>query len=523
MAVGSSDVFYSMGTSRWLLASCTAVLWAHPGAQGPPMLESAAPPGLRAWLGKDLCGSARWVSFHAGLADVVGHFNARSFSQALDTLIQLLTPVVIDPYVAFDCATAVGAAFFLAAQCCDQLETPLLAARLRQEAAIFASFDYQMKGEEYIDQSPWPIRWLEGMDGILRSMALMKQQERTVAPWWGASLRVAVDERLPAQLRGAVPRQRVAIVSVCDYDPAVTPLARLSQINKESYAQKFGYSAIIHEKSPVFEDPLSVLLSEPISHRPPAWSKIDAILQVLAAGQHDWVFWMDCDSFFMDGETRLEEAIALAEGDCAATGDNSDLVQLQGLVRRWMAGPPEEAAFGSLLDWYDNLLEEHRAAEHAAGLRLDSCARCGSKHACVDRQPPVSPPRNRTLGWDSWLFQEQRKHLIASEDGLMLNTGNVLVRASSWSWQFFQKVRWMTFGRSPVTQHPWWEQTAMVYLLQLPFSMVQARAPADPVQDGYAPACFLLSQKHLNSYPPLVASALKTHEALATHYHHHRR
>ena len=26
---------------------------------------------------------------------------------------------------------------------------------------------------------------------------------------------------------------------------------------------------------------------------------------------------------------------------------------------------------------------------------------------------------------------------------------------------FFQKVRWMTFGRSPVTQHPWWEQTAM--------------------------------------------------------------
>ena len=35
----------------------------------------------------------------------------------------------------------------------------------------------------------------------------------------------------------------------------------------------------------------------------------------------------------------------------------------------------------------------------------------------------------------------------------------------------------MTFARSPVTQHPWWEQTAMVYLLQLPFSLASAGAP----------------------------------------------
>jgi len=107
----------------------------------------------------------------------------------------------------------------------------------------------------------------------------------------------------------------------------------------------------------------------------------------------------------------------------------------------------------------------------------------------------------------------------------MLNTGILLVRSSVWSWQFFQKVRWMTFGVSPVTQHPWWEQTAMVYLLQLPFTLAHAARQRQPpfmdigqgaAERGYAPACLMLSQKHLNSYPPLVASALRTHEAFST-------
>ncbi len=40
--------------------------------------------------------------------------------------------------------------------------------RFRQLSAIFGSYDYQMKGEEYIDQSPWPINWKQNMEGILR-------------------------------------------------------------------------------------------------------------------------------------------------------------------------------------------------------------------------------------------------------------------------------------------------------------------------------------------------------------------
>merc|ERR1719265_2690546 len=57
----------------------------------------------------------------------------------------------------------------------------------------------------------------------------------------------------------------------------------------------------------------------------------------------------------------------------------------------------------------------------------------------------------------------------------------------------------------------------MVYLLALPFALMGPPGKAHQELDeasnwGYAPACRLLSQRHLNTYPPLVASALKTHE-----------
>ena len=40
--------------------------------------------------------------------------------------------------------------------------------RFRQLSAIFGSYDYQMKGQDYIDESPWPINWKQNMEGILR-------------------------------------------------------------------------------------------------------------------------------------------------------------------------------------------------------------------------------------------------------------------------------------------------------------------------------------------------------------------
>eukprot|EP00927_Polykrikos_kofoidii_P039371 TRINITY_DN33778_c0_g1_i1.p1 TRINITY_DN33778_c0_g1~~TRINITY_DN33778_c0_g1_i1.p1 ORF type:complete len:590 (+),score=81.10 TRINITY_DN33778_c0_g1_i1:40-1770(+) len=496
----------------WVAGSCLlTMLRCYTEAQGMPMDERSMPPGLRDWIGRDFCTSAPWVSaYHAELGQVLSRANAGDASAALSGAAHLMAIILTSPQTAFECATALASTMFVAAQCAEQVQQLVLGARLRQLAAIFASFDYQMKGEEYIDQSPWPMTWMDGMEGILRGMMNLKQQERSAEPWRALPARPALAERLPSSF--GVPAQRIAIVSVCDYDAGITPLARLSLINKEAYARKHGYEVIMYEKAPVFQDPLSSMFTEPASHRPPAWSKVDAILTTLASTQHDWVMWMDCDSFFMDFEVRLESlaALATAANDCSgdAASGLDDLTDLRSLVSRWLQGPEDSLEGTKLLEWYDD-----HFAEHWKDLG----------YACGEQNYEIDPPVNRTLGWSEWLYKERRPHLIASEDGLMLNTGIVLIRASSWSWQFFQKVRAMTFGKSPVTQHPWWEQTAMVYLLQLPFTLISAASTLPPGSVrkemmsvgrlGFSPACFLLSQRHINTYPPIVSSALKTHEA----------
>eukprot|EP00971_Amphidinium_carterae_P292908 5815510-Amphidinium_carterae.1 len=284
-----------------------------------------------------------------------------------------------------------------------------------------------------------------------------KQWELSSEPWRGMSMRLALTNGLQTLPKSALPAkvlpERIAIVTVCDYDHGVTPLASLSRINKQAYASNHQYDFIHYEQAPTYVDPLSPLLTEPASHRPPAWSKVDALLHTMAEGRYDWVMWMDCDSYFMDQEVALETVIQAAETSCSAEG--SDSAALKSLVTAWQEGPPASVGkdAASLLQWYDDLSEQHLQA------RLKSLTR-EQQEACAARDS-VFHPLNETLGWGPWLWEEKSLQMLASEDGLMLNTGNLLVRASPWSWRFFQKVRWMTFGRSPVTQHPWWEQTAM--------------------------------------------------------------
>lgn len=54
-------------------------------------------------------------------------------------------------------------------------------------------------------------------------MAFLKQQELQEEPWRGLPTRQAAP---------AAPARRIAIVTVCDYDPQQTPLARLSKLNR---------------------------------------------------------------------------------------------------------------------------------------------------------------------------------------------------------------------------------------------------------------------------------------------------
>ncbi|CAK9028330.1 unnamed protein product [Durusdinium trenchii] len=419
-------------------------------SQGPPVAESQLPAGLRQWIGLDFCGEERWVQFHGSLSEVVGHFNNHHFPVALRGLAELLaTTASAGTEVAFGCATAVMSALALAAQCCEQLQLPTLATRFRQLSAIFGSYDYQMKGEDYIDQSPWPINWKQNMEGILRSMAFLKQQELQAEPWRGLPARAAAAQ-FPR--RGS---QRIAIVTVCDYDPTQTPLARLSKLNRDAYARLHGYDIIMYDQAPLFTDGLTYLTEKT---RPPAWSKVDALLETLAKGQHDWVMWLDCDSFFMDSEVRLEDLLSIAESRCPA--DAAEGERLEKLVSKWRAGPQQ--APDDLLEWYDNLLDSYISWD---------------EKGCDSIETPVDAPSNRSLGRYCTQTPSLRSGMgkkAAQEVHLFVRSSFVwtckrplrLARASVWSWAFFQKVRWMTFGRSPVTQHPWWEQTAMATWLQ---------------------------------------------------------
>lgn len=308
-----------------------------------------------------------------------------------------------------------------------------------------------MKGQDFIDQSPWPVKWEDTIKTLLNTTTWYHDTIRQSYPIYSSA-------RIPVTT--GAKKLKVKIVSVCEYNSRETPLAFMSSWNKHVYAEKWGYDLKIYDTGPTVDDPFSHLYTEPRSHRPPAWSKIDAVIMALKE-DYDWVMWMDCDSFFMDHSVAIHEMVTAVAGD--APKDTLDTV-----LGQWHSGSDQP------LSRFDELLGDTSDKD--------------------------------SLGWGPWLTDTKETHIIASEDGLMLNTGIFFMRRSLWSWRFMQKVRRMTFGSSYFIQHPWWEQTAMVYLIQFPFF-------GSDVDLGIAPGAKYVTQHHVNPYPPLIASALLTHKA----------
>ncbi|CAD7942604.1 unnamed protein product [Amoebophrya sp. A25] len=465
--------------------------------------DEGLPPGLERWIGRDECSEENgWVAFYHTFArgiqqaqsgavisqplreelqkGTLPERNAALFSSedsAIGILRNLTDGLLQEPEKAFQCGTAMSSVFSMLSTLYDSVNMPVLALRAVQHASIFGSFDYQMKGEDYIDQSPWPITWKESIEQSLKRMDRVQKLQRS-ENW----------RRTKLGRRPGARKLKILIVSVCEYNNDVTPLYSLSFWNKKRYADKHDYEVIVHEKGPLLQDQFKDLFTEPPSHRPPAWSKIDAVLMGLRQG-HDWVMWMDCDSYFMDQEFGIHELI-----DSVLEREAQEMPGQTEGVKRPFADPPLEeflkkwdAAPGTL-EAFDTMLSSPKSDSSAV---LDQTQ----------------------IGWDDWLVHptyekdgKKRIELIVSEDGLMLNTGIFFVRSSVWAWRFFQKVRRFTFGnRAPITQHPWWEQTAMVYLIQMPF--------ANEKNWAVAPAVSLLDQRHINPYPHLVSSALLTHVA----------
>eukprot|EP00392_Amoebophrya_sp_AT5.2_P004161 g4169.t1 len=443
--------------------------------------DEALPPGLERWIGRDECDEKNgWVQFYHTFSSAIQQAqSANVISQpmltelqngtlperneavikqdgsAIGILRELTDNFLKLPEKAFQCGTAMSSVFSMLSTLYDSVNLP-------------------MKGEDYIDQSPWPITWKESIELSLKRMDRVQKLQR--AENWRR-------QKLPK--RPSAPKLKILIVSVCEYNNDVTPLYSLSLWNKKRYADKHGYAVTVHAKGPLLQDQFAGLYEEPPAHRPPAWSKIDAVLLGLREG-HDWVMWMDCDSYFMDQDLGINELI-----DYVLEKEANDAAA---------ASPPggERRAFS------DPPLQEFLKEWDKAPGTMESFDKMLASSSSLD---------DTKIGWDDWLLHatyekngQKRTELIVSEDGLMLNTGIFFVRSSVWAWRFFQKVRRFTFGpRAPITQHPWWEQTAMVYLIQMPF--------ANEKHWAVAPAVSLLDQKHINPYPHLVSSALLTHVA----------
>lgn len=440
--------------------------------------------GMTKYYQRDVCNATDWQEAlhtlkHAfkssNPGEVLTHFRKSGILERLS-----------DPVQSLECATGAASLSLVIAECFERLGDGVRALRARQAASIYLSFDFQMKGQEWIEKSAWGISWLETVDKVLRSML------------WFSALDGYREKSMPELLRSmkldkGLKRLKIAIVTVCDYDETVTPLGELSIRNKKTYASKNGYEVMSFNKAPEYLD-FVTRSSEMYSPRPAAWSKIDAMLLALtdeSRGDFDWVMWMDCDSYFMDMETRLEQVIQIAEARHEkATGIKQPLLleskKTVNSFKRWTHNQQSNI---SDLEAFNGMLRE------AVGIEV-STSKC-----------PGSPPSNKDP-----IFSNCQLHVIASEDGLMLNTGVFFVRKSVMSFYFLHRVKQLLFGKTAVTFHPWWEQTGIMQLISIPLTFADDHLwKAVEWNKGFAPFIQLMSQKQLNGYPPLIAGMLKTH------------
>jgi hypothetical protein len=442
--------------------------------------SKAVPTGMTAYLSVDKCGLPEWQEFRTVLDQATTLYESKKYADSVSLLTSLLQATFSDVFVAFECGTGMAAATHLLADNYEALGLPVKTLRARQATSVYAAFDYQMKGEEWISKSGWRITWDGNIQSVLRAMSAYQEVDGAL----GKSRTSSVKDSLSAL---KVPRfqkedARYAIVSVCDYDANVTPLAILSKTNKDWYAKKHGYDLFVYEKAPFFQDPFTAK-SGLDAQRPPAWSKIDAMLEIVGTGEYDWVMWMDCDSYFLDPEVSFSELLTLAIKE-----RGSEKTELK-----------------------------TTAEERAAVKRLRHWKPRNSKASLQDLSTEFDSLLANELGGNLDFMDERRIMMVASEDGLMLNTGIFWMKTTPWTYGFLQNVRRsFTFNNNPINWHSWWEQTALVYLISISKTILEGAEISrdfDFDQDNFGniPAVHYLTQKHINGYPPIVSMMLKTH------------
>jgi hypothetical protein len=373
-----------------------------------------------------------------------------------------------NPEIAFSCSLGSASLAIFLSDCYDKLGNKLRTLRLRNAATLYTSMALQTLGEQGIRTSGWPVTWSDTVSKSIDSMLW-----HTGADEYRTLSMADFISKTNMQLQ-AHAKLSIGIVTVCDYDDRTTPLKGLSRWSKSTYAGLHNYTLTFNEKSPIFQDFFAehAGISQ---NRPHAWGKIDALLEVMSSpsDDSDWIMWMDCDSFFMDYAIKLDHVVQSVVGpEVMNLQEKNRTKNAIKQLREWI--PIERLPFDEAISEFSNL----------------------SKTLMSNDSGSI--------------------HLIASEDGLMLNTGLFLIRKSITSYNLLWKVRQLLFNNSLITFHPWWEQTALVMLLSTRYLVDDTTWNSVRSNKGFPSFVKLLSQKQLNGYPPLIAGMLNTHAPYET-------
>jgi hypothetical protein len=158
------------------------------------------------------------------------------------------------------------------------------------------------------------------------------------------------------------------------------------------------------------------LLSLFLALRAQAWSKLLLAAQYLPA--YEWLLWKDCDSFIANASVRVEDVVAAA---AAARGviasATADVLFGGGASDLPDASAGEAVAAAAAAGW----------APSRASVPYGQPGAAGASHASTAHNTaplPSSPSLD----------------FIASEDGLMLNSGVFLLRNSGWARRLLQRA-----------------------------------------------------------------------------------
>lgn len=202
---------------------------------------------------------------------------------ACTDLRQRLYATVLSNYTrVFECNVGTVAGYALIGEVSLQQGETELAYRSYQMAMVFI---YTIRKRQRIPVQQ-EILWQVSTDAIVRSIQVLRQK-LPLPP-------------IPEAKISSPPASRIGLVSICAY-PETHPLILkdISPINRQAYASKHGYEALVAKSHP-FGDGSNVCIQH---------SKLALMASLLESGKYDWLMWMDCDSIIVNQEKRIEDVI----------------------------------------------------------------------------------------------------------------------------------------------------------------------------------------------------------------------